>query len=57
MSTTSEVERLRAENKRLRELLDTSVPVPPPVAWVCACDKPDQRCSVHGWVARAGSAR
>jgi hypothetical protein len=38
-------------------LLDSSVPVRPPVAWVCACDEDNVRCPVHGWVARAGGAR
>ena len=45
------------ENTRLRAALDISVPVTPPTAWVCACDKPDQRCTVHGWVLRSGGAR
>jgi hypothetical protein len=34
-----------------------SVPVTPPVTWVCACDEDNVRCPVHGWVARAASAR
>ena len=32
--------------------LTGSVPVTPPVDWSCACDKPGQRCTVHGWVLR-----